>query len=49
MYLPEFLFGVQIGVEKEVNSQLETLFGHSLVMWMLQFCLYKNIFTNIFV
>lgn len=39
---PEFLFGVQVGVEQKVNSQLKTLFGHWLVAWMLQFCLQKE-------
>lgn len=37
--IPEFLFGVQVGVKEEVHSQLETLFGHRLVVWMLQLCL----------
>lgn len=37
--LPEFLFGVQVGVEEKVNSQLKTLFGHRLVVGVLQLCL----------
>lgn len=37
--IPELLFGVQVGVEEKVNSQLKTLFGHGLVVWMLQLCL----------
>lgn len=39
VYVPEFLFGVQVGVKEKVNSQLKTLFGHRLVVWMLQLCL----------
>ena len=46
--IPEFLFGVQVCVEEKVNSQLETLFGHGLVVRMLQFCLrYTKVFRNI--
>lgn len=37
--IPEFLFGVQVGVKEEVNSQLKALFGHWLVVVMLQLCL----------
>lgn len=33
--LPELLFGVQVGVEEKVNSQLETFFGHGLVISVL--------------
>lgn len=39
VFVPEFLFGVQVGVEEKVNSQLKTLFGHGLVVCMLQLCL----------
>lgn len=39
VYIPEFLFGVQVGVKEKVNSQLKTLFGHRLIVWMLQLCL----------
>jgi len=34
--VPEFLFGVQVGVKEEVHRQLKTLFGHRLVVRMLQ-------------
>lgn len=34
--IPEFLFGVKVGVKEKVNSQLKTLFGHRLVVWMLE-------------
>lgn len=29
--LPEFLFGAQVGVEEELDGQLQTALGHGLV------------------
>lgn len=41
--VPQFLLGVQVGVEEEVHGQLETLLGHRLVVGVLQLRLLHKI------